>query len=260
MFLKFFVDFEYWVFLSYDRVLSSIYGQRVRFLKNKKILCLLIAIIILFIGALNIANFWFSLQTTVQTASNSTGRNITTISVVCKAPSYVTLIRNMIGASSRAVFPSIIMFIGNVILVKCLMKSKRRIHSSNDISVRSTSHSSKKERSFAVSVFAMNAFLIILYLPQTITNYMTGIYAYNSTLATPEAIALTQMIFNISVYIGLVNNSISFLVNLAFNRIFRAELFLAISQMTGHFVPRGSAVSTSIGVKSRGNLSAKMTY
>lgn len=84
----------------------------------------------------------------------------------------------------------------------------------------------KKEHQFAKSIIALNVLFFMALTPITICQLMQNIYSYTFpvTSSTPKILAIFNFFFYISVYIGLFNNSLPFIVNLTVNRLFRKEM------------------------------------
>ena len=186
--------------------------------------------IVLFILTVNSANFWFEVQQTVTkqnvTTFEANGTAVvslrTTVVKTCTSQRSVVFARDMIAASFRAVLPFIFMVLGNIFLIRALIKSKRRSRGKKQS--KTALSSMKKEVQFTISIFAMNLMFMIVYLPLTITVYTSGFLAFFPNLASASFKATNALVFNISVYIAFLNNTLPLLINLKFNKIFRKEL------------------------------------
>ena len=152
-----------------------------------------------------------------------------TVTRTCTSEKRIVLARDMVAASFRSILPFLSMLAGNVILIRALIQSKLR--SKGQTLNKSPQKSMKKEIQFTVAILSMNMIFIVVYLPLTVTLYISGILAYNPSLASATFKAGNALAFNISVYIAFLNNSLPLLINLKFNHIFRKEFY----EMTGMF-------------------------
>ena len=188
--------------------------------------------IISFLLLINITNLWFRVEVKVNnvTLPNSTFEISTSKS--CTSFSTLVFARDLLNANLRSLMPFTLMIIGNVVLIKALIKSKknsnRQANPNNRSSISKSAPLFGREQQFAASILAMNIFFMIFYLPQASTILLLGIFAYKPELAPATAEAAITLAFNIAVYIGLINNSVAFFINLKFNKIFREELLQLI--------------------------------
>lgn len=229
------------VLITYDRYISVVYPNRFHFIKEKRKLAVIIICIILVLMLFNSANLWFSIVetssskniTTNYVSGNTSWTNIsilTSVSRSCTSNKGLFLYRDIVGAVFRSVFPFIFMFVGNCLLIRAFLSSKKRSKSHNLKQPTALATGTlislttiRKEHQFAVTIFVLNIFFIIIYSPLAVTIVLSGIYYYDPSLASPTWIAGNTLAFNISVYIGLLNNILPFFVNLKFNKLFRKE-------------------------------------
>ena len=226
------------VLMTYERFISVVYPNKFKFTKSKSRLALVILGIVLFIMVLNSINFWFYVQQSVNyknlTSFDTNGTAVitlkTSVSRVCLSDRSLVRARDMMTASFRSILPFTFMLIGNVLLIRALVKSKKKTHSSSSKSSRS---SMRKEVQFTISILAINMLFMIVYLPLAVTLYISGILAYNPSLASATFKAGNALAFHISLYIAFLNNSLPLLINLKFNHLFRKEFYQMI-QISGN--------------------------
>lgn len=216
------------VLVTYDRLIYLAYPRRMTFLKRKPNILLIILLLTLALALLNLEHVWFSVHETTRTsatqlisnnnnnASHVRTRNVTV--VTCTSSHLVVTIRDVIAIMLRGVLPFILIMIGNSLLARALFKSKRRAHSIS----RRSSMKSRRERNFALSIFIMDILFVIFLIPMLVTIVISNLHMFIGVSEPMRAAA--YLAYMMSIYFSGLTLASPFLVNLIFNKIFRAEL------------------------------------
>ena len=210
------------VFVTVDRMISITYPNRYPFLKNKKILTLLIFIQFLLLCIINIPNLFFKIEyiSTFNPVSNMT---VTTKS--CTSSSSIVTIRDMIVIMFKVVIPIILMISMNIYLMHKLVKEKKKFKKISELN---------KEYHFAFSIFFMNVLYTLIMLPGLITLIYLNIiqYAQTSNIQSREVI-IAQFAYSVALVIITYEFFFTFFVNIVFNKIFRKEFLIFVKQILG---------------------------
>jgi hypothetical protein len=121
---------------------------------------------------------------------------------------------NMFDLIEADFLPFVVLMITTCITVRCLFKSRNNLEATQQRSLRERR---AKDVKFAINSIALNVLAVTFNTPISI--------AYLITI--PNA-AVFGLFFSICAFLYTVNYSILFFVNLAFNSIFRNELFLML--------------------------------
>jgi hypothetical protein len=212
------------VMITFDRILSVNFSNRFKQLRKRKFILMIILLIFVALAFINGINFFYYLKevnvvNTAQTRLNTSIANASEelAETVCTSDATVVFIRDMVIILFRTVVPFIITFVLNLLLIRCLMSSKRKL--------KKTAANLHRERQFAFTIIALNVFFFLTQLPLGASLILLNIeqHAAISTNAM-----LINFAFYVSVYVGLLFNTFSFLVYLCFNKIFRKEFFLML--------------------------------
>ena len=195
------------VMMSLDRMVSVLWPAS--HLLIKKRLFTRVAAIIVFICLLgiNMANFWTS--SFIRTKSQ------------CQTEYSSNDAHDLISIVMQTILPIMLMIVANSVLIVSLFKQKRNLNLDRSL---------RREISFSVSVLAQNLLFIVFMVPEAVA----VIYQYYSDYAGTTSIRLLAIIsLTITCANVLSTYTIcsSFLVNLAFNKIFREELNICIRSL-----------------------------
>jgi hypothetical protein len=205
------------VMMTLDRTLTVKYPRKFEFLRNRKLLILMLILCIITLTGINFANFLYErVETRTILNANTTNQSIL-LSVSCTSSRELVIIRDLLSQSFRTIIPYILMIGLNVSLIRTLINSKRKF-SRND--------SMRKEYEFAFGLVANNLFYFLL-LGSLLVSVLVSNYLAYIAQVSPQSRANTNssLALNITAYISFLNNSITFFTNLIFNKIFRKEFF-----------------------------------
>jgi hypothetical protein len=214
------------VMIACDRLLSIKYPSKFLYLNNRKILSAIIGAIIIQVSILNIPNFFFfTAKKYINESASTRTRNI---SKVCTSSYEILLTRDLIGVLNRTIIPFTIMIILNIKIIKQLVKVRSILWKNRprpDENLRNKRQ--RKEYQFAFSILAINAFFLIILFPLAFCQVLKYALSVGITIENQRlTVAIVNLEFAcfVSVYISLLNNALSFFVNMIFNRIFRKEV------------------------------------
>ena len=198
------------ILITLDRTLNILYYKRFKFLTKINNLVLL-TVLMEIIVAVGINSIQFGRYHTYKVSVDQ--QNMTQYQVTSCAISNDLQIVGSFGSIFGRLIPSIANMIMNGLIIHALVRSKRNVSNNHRISV--------KEYSFAFSLIAQNFIFFLLTLPQIILNILQ-IY---STFTNPSSVynSIITVVWSI-VSVGIfIFESMHFFMQLAFNRIFRAE-------------------------------------
>jgi hypothetical protein len=147
------------------------------------------------------------------------------------SPTYTCALQNIPNFQYINVFdlldadfvPFLLLMITTSVTVRCLFKSRNNLEATQQRSLRERR---AKDVKFAINSIALNVLAVTFNTPLSISFLIT----------IPDASVYT-LFFSICVFFYTVNYSILFFVNLAFNSIFRNELFLMLRLRKTHINP-----------------------
>lgn len=134
----------------------------------------------------------------------------------------------------RVFMPFFIMFITSVVMSKNLMRSKNKFTSMSQNN-QSGDLPLKKEHQFIITIISMNILYLILFLPRSIAFLFSVIYTFHSTLEDIKIVLGLNLFRIVSECIAFINNFSVFFTSLAFNNLFRSELFDVFSAFKKEF-------------------------
>ena len=222
------------VLISFDRMASVVYPHRFKFMKKKKFIYIIFALILIVLCFMYTPNL---LLKVITISVNSTDVNQTsTTTKLCSGSPLLVNIRDGIAMLFRIILPFILMLIFNIILIKSLIKTKRNLNIDRSL---------RKEEKFARSILALNFLFFITTLPYLIALVLLNLFQYSSksTFSSSET-ALINFSLSVAVSISVYNHGLPCLVNLYFNKVFREEFFNLITN-TKNFLTTPNQIKSS---------------
>lgn len=213
------------VFLSLDRLISIKYlSKKLNPFKNRKFICLILVFLFIINCLLNMPSLYLHLIQTNQNITLFENLTIAYETVQCTSLSNVVLIlRDSVTILFRIVLPFILTLVINILLIKSLIESKRKIK---------TEQSLKREHSFAITLIAMNIFFLINLLPLATTLIILFMIRYDNLKLVGATFA-----FAIAYYISILNNVMPFCIHLKFNRLFYKEFTFVLKNILNRIKP-----------------------
>ena len=199
------------VMVTLDRMIFLVYSRNFLFLKNKKILSIIIFMLFLMLALINIPNLFLFVTTTV-TYSNATNQYVIA-SQTCGPSKNLEVLVDIIRIFVRAVVPFVLVIFGDAFLIYKFIKTKVKLKKGKI---------SRKEITFAYSIGALSMLFIISLTPFVITLTIMNIMTQLNLMLT-KAYLIVYLLYGFSLVITTYNYSFMFLVNLRYNKIFRKE-------------------------------------
>jgi hypothetical protein len=191
--------------ISFDRIFSTLFKTKYKFLSGKKYLWVCVLLILTILFASSFINLSFHLLAIPVSYNNSI--NFTHICIPSRELSFLI---SMSGFIIRVVIPFLLMLVFNCILIFKLFWQKRQ-----------TNRLSKREYIFAVTIIVMNNEFLLFNTPISVQQ----IYEYLTTATTEEQRAIISLTQKIAGFFLYSYYAFTFLFYLKFNIIFRRELF-----------------------------------
>ena len=229
-------NFSIWIqaVISLDRYILISYPTKVGIMLKKKVIFSIILGTAVFICILNVPYFISQRLTTVSFINSTNGTNQTQVTVSCITSSYVTLINNIIALLMRIYIPFILMIVFNLISIRDLKKSRKRVdkHKSHSSLVGNKNEQRKMPSiiyKFTVSNLAMDFIFLFFYLPLTVS-YTLNIVSYFVPIFGTDDVATADftMFLDMSQLFAFFYHMIDIFIFLAFNRLFRDDLLLLL--------------------------------
>ena len=209
MFLRrFIIQASSWisVLIIFDRFTFVLYKSRFRFMKNKFILSLIILVLMILIAIVNIANLFYYI-----------GGSSTTSIFTCIASSFVAILSDMVSMVVRIHIPLLLMLIFDIRMIYHLYKSSKSAKAS---SVK------RKEHQFTIAAMLCTFLFFITYFPLAIFYIFYDIELYSGAFNGDSVLSVLYTFYlNIFLNISYVQQTFSLFIYLAFNKLFRRELF-----------------------------------
>jgi hypothetical protein len=223
--------------ITVDLMLNTLYINRFLFLKKWQNLAFMCVAIQVGVALSNMAQWWRYIKSTpVVTESNST--NVTTFSLSCSAPPTQALVNSFVSIINR-IAPAICNTCMSVVIIYCLVKSKRHVDSSKNLP--------KRLITFAISLIAQNAVYFIMVTPHAVSSALQ----IRNTLTgqTGSFVNLTGALNNLFIWGVYSYEAFPFFLNLAFNRLFREEIFTIFKGVNHLSVAGDSSLNGSLKLK-----------
>ena len=202
------------VIITFDRLIFVLYDndERFKFMKKKSSLACIILTVFTVIAILDIPNFFFYLPDQ--------------ISAQCIAPFGIVLSSDLISISLRTYIPFILMIIFNVIMMRKILETSRIVAKRNSLK--------RKGYQLTFAAMAFDVYFFVTNFPLSVYYIVYDINLYSGAFSLdPEYGAYINMVFWIFVDVSFVDQTFSFFINLAFNKLFRKELLLLVSKFPG---------------------------
>lgn len=201
------------VLITFDRLTFVLYGhsQRFKFMKSKLFLFGLILSMFVVIAIADIPNLFFYLSTAANpSCTGSTGTVISS---------------DIISIILRTYAPFVIMIICNVFMLGKILKKAAFKQSSLN----------KRENQFTLAIMAFDVYFFLTNFPLSIFYILYDINLYTGSLragvADPLFVATYSLLNAICVNLSFVEQTLSFFMNLAFNKLFRREIMVIVGKV-----------------------------
>ena len=213
-----------WVALltTFDRFTFVLYeNRRFKFMRDKRIVSLIIVLMFLVLAVLNFPNFFYNLSPTGS----------------CSATFGFTLSSDLISILLRTYIPMTLMVIFNYNIYKKMKESRHR-------AVCSTILLRSREKSFTRAVVFTDLVFFITKFPLSISFIVYDSYYYSGVLKSSYYFSwLGLFLDNIFIDISYVDIVFSLFIHLAFNKLFRREFFSLIKCLSPSFIIMSSTNS-----------------
>ena len=232
------------VLITFDRFIYIFYGNtdKFKFMKKKLNLAAIILVMFLILAILNLPNCFFYLPDRVA-YSNGTLGPVT----VCTASLPILISSDMISIFFRTYIPLALMLILNTLMIRKIFNKSRAAFNQTSLS--------RKEYLFTFYAMAYDVYFFVLNFPLSVYYVIYDLNFYMGTL-TGDFGALLSFLNALFLNVSLCIQTLSFFMNLAFNKLFR-QTFL---HMTGHFYGLSTSRVKPTSHKSANNsVSAKNT-
>lgn len=197
------------VLTTLDRFVFVLYNNsdKFKFMKDKLKLTGIILCVFVILTILDIPNFLFYI----------TPRGI------CSSDFNVTISSDIISICFRIYVPFSIMLLLNIIMIRKILKSRATFK-----------QTSRKEYYFTLAVLSYDFYLLVINFPLSIYYILYDINLYSGALNNNPLFSVSYMMFgNITLSLGFCTQTFSFFTNLAFNKLFRQEIFKFFRIITG---------------------------
>lgn len=198
------------VIITFDRITFVLYGHsnRFRFLKSKINITCIILVIFTIIAIVDVPNLFHSI--------NQKG--------ACKPDFLVKISSDIISIFVRTYIPFGLMVIFNTIMIRKILQRKRI--------VANQSANSRKETQFTLAVIASNAYFLILNLPLSLIYIFYDVNLYSGAFVNRSSFFDKYLLANTIINdIAACEQTFSFFIYLAFNKLFRNTFFSIIGRI-----------------------------
>ena len=210
------------IYISFDRLITVYYPNKIKYLKSKRNICISLIIIYLFVFIINMGNI---LERKIEITENKNNKS----EISCKTDEgSLEFANDLISAFTRVVLPFLIIFVVNLLIIKKMFSSNKRLNTQKKLS--------KGSDHFKFSITALNLIFFVFNLPLLITYVIYYCYKYRyRSLETNSTLSKVKFIHQISTVIAFSYHVFPFFVNLVFNNLFRKEVFFFINFFKQHF-------------------------
>jgi hypothetical protein len=196
------------ILITLDLTLNTLYYRRFTFLTKVKVLAAMTFVIEALVAVSNSVHWGRYLKYTPNGVNNGTVTYLTTCTMTSDL-----LITFSFEAILDRVIPSLSNLTMSFLIIRALIRSKRNMNRTI----------SAKELHFAYSLIAQNVIFFIITLPHVI---LSGMQLVNTFVQpTSDYANVINVIYSFGSWGNYVFESIPFLMNLGFNKLFRAEVF-----------------------------------
>lgn len=198
--------------ITLERTVTVINRRSIFVLSKYKYLFVMTVIICIFVAVTNILNWWRYVEIILQVRGNTTVKTF-----ICTGSNEIIIATTIIAMINRF-SPPLINFIMNILIIRILVKSKNRVRGNQTGKILS-----QREYNFAFSLLANNFIYVFLAIPSSV---LMSILIRNMFVpVTAQWNSFITILFNIAAWGHYIYVSMPFFYNLAFNKIFRTELF-----------------------------------
>ena len=204
------------VLITFDRFIFVLYeqDQRFRFMKKKKNLSLIIMGIFTCLAILDIPNLLFNLVINEKTGALS-----------CTAEFAILFTTDILSTLFRTHIPLILMLVFNFTML-------RKIFSKNRLTYNQSSLKGK-EYQFTIAVMAFSVYFFVLNFPLALFYIFNDVNLYNGALNGDFA-ATYSFMNSLCLNIAFCQQTLSFFMNFAFNKLFRQEILMLLGILFGN--------------------------
>ena len=209
------------VLICFDRFIFAVFPSRTKILSKKIYLFFIIFLIICLILITNCTNLIYYSETKIN-FNNKT--NLTTVITTCIQTKQVSIATDFISILMRLYIPLFIMVALNLIVVKKLFKSKKKVKKNQTVSVHNSSKTN--EHKFMISTITMDFIFWIFYVPVSINLTLSIINTFPGALDPPIAAAKYKFYVNCSQLVAFTYHSVIIFIQVTFNHYYRNEFFI----------------------------------
>ena len=199
--------------ITVDRMVCIIFSNKFLFMKNRKVLSVVIAALLAVSLAISSQYFQFELVRTPSNTTISPNVTVATITATCSVDKAIILSINVLAIVTRVAVPFVIMIVSNIFLIYHLKRVRRE-------------RWMKKEEAFARSVVALSVFFLLTNLPLAVIAVYQIVLAYDGSSPLSRSSVLVNLVYTLSMLLSSYNYVFPTLVNLMFNKIFRQEFLI----------------------------------
>ena len=241
-------------YISLDRWIDIRYPRRFKALSSYRTINLIIFGIIVAMCLIASENFFYTLtpstKTTLVTNKTLNGSTylvstVKTTTWTCTSSSTFLFVAQIISATMRTWIPLVFLMVINVLTIRIMMRSRRRVSGSSDKQFYSA-----KERQFTVTVLTLNGIFFLLNFPLSIYWILNSIFNYFPTSVSARFLANLNLFYIISLSMAYFYHALTFFINIAFNSIFRQEIRRIVYRVVNVRLPDSSTGTTAEVTKS----------
>lgn len=199
------------VLVTLDRLIFIVFSSKFKFWRKKHNILILFFSLHLFFMAINIPNFYFK---SISRTTNLS--NITFQTKVCTASLDMFIIRSVISQVVGVYAPFVLMVILNVFLIYKVIESRKNFSQKSKMG---------KDTNFAFTLIGSNIAFLILMTPYSVYTAILSTYVNEEEIILrPSLNAYLSLFETITRSIYCINYSISFVIQIICNKLFRKEI------------------------------------
>lgn len=198
------------VLITFDRLIFVLHeqNQKFRFMKRKTYLSLVILGMFICLAIIDIPNLFFYLSINPKTGSGS-----------CNGSFAIVISSDIISTFLRTYIPLFLMVSFNFLMIRKIFDKRRLTYNQSLLN--------RKEYQFTFAVMAYSLYFFILNFPLAVFYIFYDVNSYSGALAGDFG-ATYNFLFNLFLNLTLLQQNLSFFMNLAFNKLFRQEVFMLV--------------------------------
>ena len=200
------------VLITFDRLIFVLHGQdqKFKFMKRKRYLSLIILVMFICLAIADIPNLFFELAATKIGNTN------------CSGSFGIVFSSDMISTFLRTYIPLFLMFCCNIIM-------KRKIFGNKRSTIKRRASVNQKENQFTFAVMAYDVYFFVINSPLAVFYIFYDVNLYTGAL-TGDYGATYNLIYYTFVNLSFLQQTLSFFMNFAFNKLFRSEILNLITR------------------------------